>query len=513
MTGPLTERNIFKCINDVIPIVGGFGRFQKLLISCFCIMIIPSTCSILIMYFGALNPSWRCSANSSRCLQNGTFPSENKERCRMHRSDWEFTESHTYSIITQFDIYCDNEWMIYLTTSIFFIGWAFGAVFLGWLSDNYGRKIVIFPSFLLIMFVGFLAAFSPNVTFLIVCRFIIGFCIPGSAIQSLVLISEFVTTKYRPHSIILIWFSFSSTLCLLALKAYYIREWKLLFIVCTAPYIFIMAFYKFIPESIRWLHLHGKLNDLLEVFHRMEYWNKKTISSVRFTILPLEIQNGKNKSSPVDLFKSKGMAIKTLVQGNAWLVNGMVYYGLSLAAGDLGGSLYRNFAILSAVEVPALILMVFLCDRIGRKRTTSGSMAIGSIACLAVAFIPSTGDFKLFRITLGILGKCCITISFSAIYTWSLEIYDTNIRAEGIGFLQVTSRIGAASSPWIAKGLKSLHRVAPFIVMGVLSLIASITLLVLPETKGKPIRDIDEKGLEEENEEEVGIMMSTVDSK
>lgn len=123
------------------------------------------------------------------------------------------------------------------------------------------------------------------------------------------------------------------------------------------------------------------------------------------------------------------------------------------------------------------------------------SLILG-IACIAVAFIPSTGSIKLVRVVFGILGKCCITISFSAIYTWSLEIYPTDIRAQGIGFLQIASRIGAGSSPWVAKGLKVLHYTAPFILMGSMTLVSAILLLFLPETKGVPTKDTS--GVEEE---------------
>ena len=494
MAESLKENGIFRNAGDVFLVLGGFGRFQQLLTACFCLVDLPSALSILIMYFAALNPSWKCSSNSSMCLGNGTFPSDNKDRCAMQRSDWEFTEPRDFSIVTQFDVYCDKEWVIYLTTSILFIGWMVGAVVLGWVSDNYGRKFVLFPSYLIIMLVGFIAAFSPSLTFLVICRFIIGFCIPGASIQAIVLLSEYVTTKYRPHLMTVLSICFSATLCLLSLKAYYIREWKVLFIVCTLPYMFIMAFYKFVPESVRWLHLHEKIDDMMKIFHRMGYWNKKTIPA-NFTILSL---NGVHKSNPVDLFRTRKMAVNTLVQGYSWLVNGMVYYGLSLAADDLGGSLYTNVVLLTIIEFPADILTLYMCNIIGRKRTTAISMAFGGIACVLIAFIPSTGNIKIFRIALGMLGKFCITISFCAVYVWSLEIYSTNIRAEGIGFLQITSRVGAASSPWIAKGLKALHGAAPFIVMGTLALIASIVCLILPETNGKPIKDTIEDDDEEE---------------
>ena len=56
-----------------------------------------------------------------------------------------------------------------------------------------------------------------------------------------------------------------------------------------------------------------------------------------------------------------------------------------------------------------------------------------------------------------------------------------------MGFLQVTCRIGAATSPWVAKGLKKFNETVPFITMGVVTLIAGGFLFFLPETKGRAI--------------------------
>ena len=61
-----------------------------------------------------------------------------------------------------------------------------------------------------------------------------------------VLLSEFVSTKYRPAVVTIVWFFFSIALCLLGLKAYFIREWKLLFIAVSAPYILVVLFFRLV---------------------------------------------------------------------------------------------------------------------------------------------------------------------------------------------------------------------------------------------------------------------------
>ena len=62
-----------------------------------------------------------------------------------------------------------------------------------------------------------------------------------------------------------------------------------------------------------------------------------------------------------------------------------------------------------------------------------------------------------------------------------------------MGLLQISSRIGAAAAPWIAKGLKSFHKSVPFLVMGISSLIAAFLLLTLPETKGQRTAEVLER--------------------
>lgn len=68
----------------------------------------------------------------------------------------------------------------------------------------------------------------------------------------------------------------------------------------------------------------------------------------------------------------------------------------------------------------------------------------------------------------------------------SNKLYDVIIhyfRSEAIGYVQITSRIGAAASPWMAEWLRFAHWRAPFILMGVLAIVSAALMELLPETK------------------------------
>ena len=71
------------------------------------------------------------------------------------------------------------------------------------------------------------------------------------------------------------------------------------------------------------------------------------------------------------------------------------------------------------------------------------------------------------RLFIGLLGKMCVSSTFDSIYTWSMELYPTHLRAIGTGYVQVTGRIGGAVAPWIAKYFGAYSKGAPFIGMAV----------------------------------------------
>ena len=101
----MTEKKKYE-VDEILPFVGEFSRFQIVVEILLCISIIPPTLQLLIMYFAALNSPWRCAANSTSCIfpRNQTFGSDSadyKARCDMERSDWEFVEPKDFSIVTQ----------------------------------------------------------------------------------------------------------------------------------------------------------------------------------------------------------------------------------------------------------------------------------------------------------------------------------------------------------------------------------------------------------------------------
>ena len=305
--------------DQILPYVGEYGRYQATLQAMFCFALIPMTFPTLIMYFAALQPKWQCVPNQKECLLNGTVSASNNQRCNMTRSAWKYAEPDDYSIVTQFDIYCDKDWMIHITTSIMFIGWVFGAIILGWVADNYGRKIVLFPSMGVLLIIGFLSAFSPNISVFIVSRFIVGFFVPGTSVQMFILISELVGTKYRAAAGIGIWAFFTLGLCIMGLKSYLVPRWSTLYIICHAPYIIVLLFWWFTPESIRWLHSRGEIEKAMAILKKVASMNKKEIPD-HVTLAPPPKSENEGGVKPSDLFRTRDLTVKSSIQGKSYLI-------------------------------------------------------------------------------------------------------------------------------------------------------------------------------------------------
>ena len=340
----------------------------------FSFAMIPMVFPTLIMFFAAMNPTWECVPGNVICTSNATFPADNHTRCSMPRGAWRYTEPDTFSIVTQFDLSCSRQWMIYLTTSIFFFGWLVGSMVTGWAADMYGRKTILYPCLAMVIFFGFLSAFATNIWFFVVCRFLTGFIYPGTTVQMSIILSELVGQKYRPVLVFVYWGFFSIGLIVLGLKSYLIRNWRTLFIICTLPYTIILGFYFFTPESIRWLLSRGDKKKAMRILRGIAKFNKRELSGD----FDLSHEKGTDhcKPNPTDLFKPRSRALTSLIQGKPITLTLNQKYILSFNYSDsreakkmvqFSMKIFGQFEKLLIREMQYNLFRFFVC-KIGQKK-------------------------------------------------------------------------------------------------------------------------------------------------
>ncbi|XP_046846068.1 organic cation transporter protein-like [Xenia sp. Carnegie-2017] len=475
-------------IDEAFREVGEFHKFHWLMIILFGYTYFAlASFPLMVVTFITAEPNWQCvkGYNSSICNFNksiGLTSKHYKDRCDMPREAW--TVEGFTSTVTEYDLVCDKSILQSVAQSCYWIGMLLGLLFAGYLSDRFGRKKIFIAGVIAITIATWIMIFPKSFIVFIVCRIIIGAGSGFRQASSNVMIIEMTTAKYRPKMGIFSFLFWVAGLLVLALIAYLIPDWRymLLATACFAiPCLFILWF---VPESIRWLQLHGKGDIARKQLEKVARLNGKKIPSEDLIICEDTTQCKSFK----DLFFSLRMTKTTLICWNMTFANALVYYGVSYSSVDLGGNRYLNFALISLVELPSNLLCIVAVNKFGRKKAVIVAMLIAFFANIITVIIPedrSNDGNTGARIFFALLAKFFINLSFSGSYIWHTELFPTCIRTMGIGTSSGAARIGSFAASYIV-WLIRVHSILPYGIMGIICLQAAILAMFQPETKGKP---------------------------
>ncbi|XP_071501242.1 organic cation transporter protein-like [Diadema antillarum] len=406
---------------------------------------------------------------------------------------WEHDTSQLKSsIVMDWDLVCDKKNYPDYAQSVFYGGYLVGSIFFGFLADKIGRRPSLFIAIFVQATFGVLVAFSPNYWVYLVFRFIQAAGNKAVLQVAFIIGVEFVGPKWRTVTGIAIQIFFAVAYMILAIIAYFLRYWKTLQLVVSAPLYLFFIFLPFIPESARWLISQGKTERAEKIIHRVAKINKAKLPDPVFTEEELKEQEAATKEpkpSVIDLFRTPVLRGRTINFVYNWMVNTMVYYGLTYGSSDLGVNDYLNFFVSGAVEIPGYVIAIFAIEIFGRRPSIATFLLVGGTACLVNIFLPLGG----WNTAVAMIGKCAISGSYGIVYVYSAECFPTPVRSVGVGLCSMMARIGAIVSPLILI-LGDYYSPAPQIIFGVSTVVAGFLSFLLPETKGKKLPETIEEG-------------------
>ncbi|XP_062976772.1 organic cation/carnitine transporter 2-like [Elgaria multicarinata webbii] len=530
--------------DQVTAFLGEWGPFQRLIFFLLSASIIPNGFSGLSAVFLAGTPEHRClvpgDANLSAEWLNASIPLEVRRgrqvpsRCRRYRLEalrnfsaanlepgrdvnlsqveqekcldgWEYSrDPYTSTIVSEWDLVCDNDWKSPLTTSLFFVGVLIGSFISGQLSDRFGRKNVLFITMGVQTGFSFLQVFSTSWEMFSILFLIVGLGQISNYVAAFVLGTEILGKSVRIIYCTLgvcIFYAFGYML--LPLCAYFIRGWRMLLVALTLPGLLYIPLWWFIPESPRWLLSQGRIQEAEDIVQRAAAKNHVTAPAVIFD--PIELQELKShiqKSySILDIVRTQNIRSVTIMCVILWMVISIGYFGLSLDTPNLHGNIYVNCFLSAVIEVPAYTMSWLLLQYLPRRYSMAGVLFLGGCVLLFIQLVPTY--LNVLSIILVMTGKFGITSSFSMVYVYTAELYPTVVRNMGVGACSMASRFGSILSPYFVY-LGAYDRFLPYILMGSLTVLAGILTLFLPETYGTPLPDTIEdmlrvKGIKNRN--------------
>ncbi|XP_030355395.1 solute carrier family 22 member 7 isoform X1 [Strigops habroptila] len=502
---------------DLFLEIGGFGRFQILVLFILCLPRINLPMHFLLHNFLAATPSHHCAIPPQEAFENltteevllisiprdpdGTFRScemfsqpqfqlllnsslqpENSSIIQHCQHGWVYDHSQfTSTIATQWDLVCEQRGLNQATATFFFIGVTIGAVIFGYLSDRFGRKAMLQLSLVCSVVFGMLSAASVSYSMLAITRTLTGVALSGVSLIVLPLGMEWVDIEHRTFSGILTSIFWSIGNMLLAMVAYLVREWHWLLVAVTGPCLLSIVCLCWVPESARWLIANGQVKQAHRNLLRCARMNGRkdfTVSTEALRKMAIDKKPG-GSYSYISLFRTPVLRKISLCSGVVWFGVAFSYYGMSMNLTGFGLNMYLSQFVFGIIEIPAKMIMYVLVNRIGRRQSQAWSLILTGLCIGANVIIPK--PFTSLRSVVAVMGKGFSESAFTNVFLYTSELYPTILRQNGMGYTSFVARLGGSLAPLVFL-LDEVWRSLPEVTYCGVAVCCGSVAFLLPET-------------------------------
>uniref|UniRef100_A0AC35U002 CYRIA-B_Rac1-bd domain-containing protein n=1 Tax=Rhabditophanes sp. KR3021 TaxID=114890 RepID=A0AC35U002_9BILA len=183
------------------------------------------------------------------------------------------------TIVTKYNKVCDGQSTKAYVHLSYSLGCVVGCLLGGFLSDRFGRKVILFSfAILATLFAVLLPSTVDFISFLII-RFCLAVCNEASSVGGYVLCMELSGIKYRSMMGILLQIPSAIGYLLLAFLGHSTRSWPTVHYLTTALHSISLVFIYFVPESPRWLIVCDKFYEAEQIIRKACRYNKKSLPS------------------------------------------------------------------------------------------------------------------------------------------------------------------------------------------------------------------------------------------
>ncbi|GJN94619.1 hypothetical protein Rhopal_007702-T1 [Rhodotorula paludigena] len=354
-----------------------------------------------------------------------------------------------------------------ILTAISTLGNMAGNLTAPYFTDRLGRKgSLLIGACGTVLFVALQSA-AQNLNWYLASRFFLGFFLLFCHNASPAFLSEFAPTKerttvlscYSPFyfvgAIVISWTCYSTV------NWTNDWSWRAPSLVQAVPALIQIAAWPFIPESPRWLALHGKSDEALGVLVRYHGCGVET-EAVRDTLQDItdnaEKQHIEQSTSRwKDLFQNKSFTMRTTIAmvvgiASQWSGNGLISYYIVLILNSVGitdGKTQTLFnGMLNVWSLLFCVGIAFAAQKIGRRPIIlvgiSAMLAVWSVFTGLSAGYAQTGSQAMAGGVLAMiyLFNAAYGAAWSSLFMYPVEMWPSGIRAKALAAQNVIDYLG-----------------------------------------------------------------------
>jgi MFS family permease len=409
-----------------------------------------------------------------------------------------------------------NNFDIGVAGAVYVAGACLGALFFGQLTDRFGRKKLFLITLGVYTVATVLTAFSMNPTWYFVARFLTGTGIGGeyAAINSA--IDELIPARYRGRVDVAINGSFwvgaaaGSLLTIPLLDPSLVNPewgWRAAFALGAILAIGILFVRRNVPESPRWLFIHGREEDgervVREIEDTVERETGRQLTSVSDTITVRQrktIGIGLIARTMFTMYPRRTLVCFSLFVGQAFLYNAFFFtYGDTLTTFLDVSQTGWYLAVFAVSNFLGALLLSPLFDSFGRIQMIAGTYIVSGLLLGVAGFMLGS----LTATTLTIFGA--VTFFFasagaSAAYLTASEIFPLETRALAIAFFYaIGTAAGGITGPLLfgaliqnASASKDITQIAIGYFIGAVLMVAGgvVEAVLGVKAEGQSLEDI-----------------------
>jgi putative MFS transporter len=379
-----------------------------------------------------------------------------------------------------------------------YVGQLVGALLFGWIGERYGRMPAMIGSIAVFAVMSLVCAFAWDYNSLLWFRTIQGIGLGGEVPVAATYISELTRAKNRGRFVLLYELVFPIGLVAVSFTAVWVVPhlgWQWMFYLGALPAILALFLRALLPESPRWLAVHGYPREADAALSMIEAETQKTTGQPLPPVQPV-VSTVEQRASLSDLFGPLYLR-RTLVVWVIWFAAYFINYGLVIWLPTIFRTVFklpldvslRYGLITQAAGFIGTLICALTIDHVGRRPYFAVSFAVSAVSLGLLAMQPTPSAEQVLMYVAAAYFFIS-TINIGA-YLYTPELYPTRSRALGVGtataWLRFASMIGPTAVGFmIAGGLSSV-----FWMFAAGALIAAIiTGAFAIETKGRVLEEV-----------------------